>query len=216
MNKFESPQEDKQPADFEKEAVEFESAIADARSFEDLYAALEKAGVIEGSQRTYTAAEIRSDIELAVNSIRAHRSEELVKTKDIPLVKSITRAHGIRDKVIELIDEERDTKTSAEERKERGVLDYESMTLAQLQKDPVAAKVLQQKALEYLKTQDKEWFEKNYNGTLDDEGYLMEKDGRALTTPMQNIGGEGLILVMQETKRELLKDPRFIQPREGI
>ncbi len=50
--------------------------------------------------------------------------------------------------------------------------------------------MLEERSLEFLKTQDREYFEREFTGELDKEGYLIRKDGgRPNTKPSQNIGG---------------------------
>ncbi|GEM_PF-6701884 len=93
---------------------------------------------------------------------------------------------------------------------------YENMTPDQLEKDPVASKVLQQKALDYLRTQDKEWFKREYTGEITADGFLVDKKGATNTKPFQSIGGAGFLQVIENTKRELLNDPSFVQPRDGM
>jgi hypothetical protein len=96
------------------------------------------------------------------------------------------------------------------------VADFESMTADQLEHDPVAAEVLQKKALEYLKTQDKEWFDREYTGELTPDGFLIPKvEGAVGTKPFQSVSGDGFLWVIEQTKKELLNDPEFVQPRDG-
>ena len=93
-------------------------------------------------------------------------------------------------------------------------VDYANMTSDQLEKDPVASKILQKKALEYLKTQDMEWFDREFTGEMTEDGYLVDKKGAANTKPFQSIGGgDSFIWVIENTKKELLNDPDFVQPR---
>jgi hypothetical protein len=95
------------------------------------------------------------------------------------------------------------------------IIDYESMGEKEILENPVTEEVLQRKALEFLKTKDKKWFEREYTGELDAGGYLIDKKGKALTKPWQNIGSMGYVEIIQEVKRELLNDPNFIQPPHG-
>jgi len=107
MNKFEGVP-DKQPADFEREFVDFEQEIASVQSFPELYAILEDARVIEGSKETYTAEEIKASIETMLKDARICRLEgkEMEPAARRPMIQNITKAHGIRKKVIELLDKE--------------------------------------------------------------------------------------------------------------
>jgi len=65
---------------------------------------------------------------------------------------------------------------------------YENMNFEELRKDSVAGPILEKNALEILQTKDKEYFNREFTGELDEQGYLVRKsDGRALTKPSQNI-----------------------------
>lgn len=81
---------------------------------------------------------------------------------------------------------------------------YSLMNFNELEKDPTAGPILQKKCLEYLKTQDKEWFEQEYTGELDEEGCLIPRseNGGHSTFPSQNITA-GIPWVEEETKKEL-------------
>jgi hypothetical protein len=73
-----------------------------------------------------------------------------------------------------------------------------------LYKDPVAKDILEKVSLEYLQTQDKEYFDREFTGELDTEGYLIKKDGsNSNTTPSMNITGKGMQWVMEKVKAEL-------------
>jgi len=82
---------------------------------------------------------------------------------------------------------------------------HESMSFQELEKDEVAGPILQKKALEYLKEHDTEYFERDFTGNLDEEGYLVKKDGQTSSTkPSMNIGGgEAMERVVEMTKEEL-------------
>lgn len=67
-------------------------SIAEAQSFDELYQSLNSLGEIRGSRGSFTAAELASLIDL----VRTHKL-------DISL---ITRAEGIREKVVELLEKE--------------------------------------------------------------------------------------------------------------
>ncbi len=84
---------------------------------------------------------------------------------------------------------------------------YESMDFDQLQADPIAGPVLQEVALEYLKTQDREYFEREFTGELDEDGYLIPKglNHNSNTKPSHNIGSAGMDWVMEKTKVALEK-----------
>ena len=98
------------------------------------------------------------------------------------------------------------TKTAEEHREKAGKY-YDSVknVFSGLEGDPARESLLQQKALEYLKTEDAEYFNREFSGELDEEGYLYKKDGTTSNTkPSQNIGG-GLAMekVMQMVRAEL-------------
>lgn len=82
---------------------------------------------------------------------------------------------------------------------------YQTMSYEELEADPVAEPILQQKALEYLRAKDKEYFERNFTGAFDSEGYLIKKGsaGSGSIKPSQSIGDAGLQEVLENTKREL-------------
>ncbi len=68
--------------------------------------------------------------------------------------------------------------------------------------------VFQKQMLEYLKTEDTEWFEGKYNGDTDDEGYLFLKDGtNSNSLPSQNTSSQNAMRkVVQMTKDILSKE----------
>jgi hypothetical protein len=81
---------------------------------------------------------------------------------------------------------------------------YSSMGFDELAADPVSGPVLQQKALEYLKTQDKDFFEREYTGELDSDGYMIPKNGELATIkPGMSITGKGMQWVADRVKEEL-------------
>jgi hypothetical protein len=212
------PQErEKQPADFERELKEFEQAISSAEDFDELYAAIDKAEVVEEFEKTYTAEEIKASIEFVLTSLQGKKTADLSEVEDARGINLIPNDYGIRNKVIELITRERNSHDRFEfgessKDKNKGP-DYESMSLEELEVDPVAAKVLNQKAFEYLKAHDPEWREIDFGGWPDDE----EKVSGSFEMYIQYIpGGEELRQVMEETKRTLLKRPRFIQPPRSL
>lgn len=82
-------------------------------------------------------------------------------------------------------------------------IDYNSMDFTQLEADPVAGPVLQEKALQFLRTEDSEFFNREFSGELDDDGYLTKKDGTSSNTkPSQNITG-GMQRVVEMTQEAL-------------
>tara|TARA_Y100000310_G_scaffold81278_1_gene77881 strand:- start:1333 stop:1602 length:270 start_codon:yes stop_codon:yes gene_type:complete len=74
----------------EESEISPDEAIAAANTFEALYDALRAVGEIEGSSKTYDAEEL---IELIRDFQEGNR-----------LINEITRTHGLRNKVSELID----------------------------------------------------------------------------------------------------------------
>jgi hypothetical protein len=98
----------KTPEQFGKEVVDLEVGIAGARNFDELYEHLLKAQVIEGSDKTYTFLEIYEQIEHVRSLIRKKKDfpygSEL--TEIFPSILKITRAHNLRIKAIELLQEE--------------------------------------------------------------------------------------------------------------
>lgn len=84
---------------------------------------------------------------------------------------------------------------------------YDTMSFSDLEQDPMAGPILQQKALEVLKTDDKEWFDSEYTGELDERGYLVKKNETgASTMPSMNIsGGKVMEKVLELTRAELKK-----------
>ncbi|OGN05429.1 MAG: hypothetical protein A3B99_01130 [Candidatus Yanofskybacteria bacterium RIFCSPHIGHO2_02_FULL_44_12b] len=70
---------------------------------------------------------------------------------------------------------------------------------------PAYKKIMEAKSLEYLKTKAKEYFEREFSGELDKDGYLMKKDGTSSNTkPSQNIGGgKALQWVLDAAQDEL-------------
>lgn len=82
---------------------------------------------------------------------------------------------------------------------------YESMSFEDMLKDPVAAQIVEQKSFEYLRNEESDHFDREFSGELDNEGYLLKKDGtNSNTKPSQNIGG-GIAMqkVMDMVKAEL-------------
>lgn len=80
----------------------------------------------------------------------------------------------------------------------------ESDSFESFYKDPVAKNTLEKVALEYLRTQDRVYFDREFTGELDSEGYLIRRDGGKPTTkPSMNITGKGIKLVIEKVKSEL-------------
>jgi hypothetical protein len=77
----------------------------------------------------------------------------------------------------------------------------------QFDNNPEAKEILEKVSLEYLTIQDKEYFDREFTGELDSEGYLIPKDGSfAGTKPSMNIGGgQAMQWVIERVKAELDK-----------
>ena len=80
---------------------------------------------------------------------------------------------------------------------------YESMSLEEMIADPVAGPIFEQKALEYLMETNK-FFKDEYTGEMDEDGYLIKKDGTTGPKASQNIsGGKVAMDVMERVRAEL-------------
>ena len=80
---------------------------------------------------------------------------------------------------------------------------FEAMSYADFEQDPVYGPVLQEMALVYLQNIDKDFFTREYSGERDENGYLKKKDGtNSNTLPSQNITS-GMALVVEMTKQRL-------------
>ncbi|HRH24641.1 MAG TPA: hypothetical protein PK109_03595 [Candidatus Paceibacterota bacterium] len=83
---------------------------------------------------------------------------------------------------------------------------YEDLSFEQMESHEVYGPIFQQAALNYLKSADSEYFNREFSGELDSEGYLLRKDGtNSNTRPSQNISGFGLKVVESATKEEIGK-----------
>lgn len=64
--------------------------------------------------------------------------------------------------------------------------------------------VLQEKALEYLKNKDSDWFYSRFSGEVSSEGYLLDNDGNETNfLPSQNLGGPAYGEVIREVANVL-------------
>lgn len=80
----------------------------------------------------------------------------------------------------------------------------EAMTFEEVEGDPVYGPVLQQKALEYLQTEQSDFFEREFTGEVDADGYLVRRDGvNPNTKPSQNISGPAVERVLEMLKMEI-------------
>ncbi len=83
---------------------------------------------------------------------------------------------------------------------------YEDMTYEEMKADPAGAKLVDELALEYLKTEDKEWFDGAYTGELDAEGQLIPIPGHELASPIKpemTLSDKGMQWVLQKAKEKL-------------
>lgn len=102
------------PENFGDEARDFENGIRFAGNFDDLYEVLQDAQVIEGDEKTYTFQEIKDSIEKVRETIERSVTGggRIEKVHQIPLVVLLPSAHGLREKVIELLQKEKDELSS--------------------------------------------------------------------------------------------------------
>ncbi len=91
-----------QPEDFGKEVESLELEIKSAKSYEELYEALEKAQVVEGSQKTYSVEELRGLIEEYRDGFKFNAMRRTREGDHEQRINKITNTLGIRDKVISL------------------------------------------------------------------------------------------------------------------
>lgn len=76
-----------------------EKLIADATTFEELYAVIDQIGDIQGSSQAYTPEELKK----IISDVQSYPI----------LIKNVTNTHGLRKKVMELMDQ-KDKKESSE------------------------------------------------------------------------------------------------------
>ena len=81
---------------------------------------------------------------------------------------------------------------------------YDAMDFSELEADAVAGPVLQEMALNHLKETQPEYFDREFTGELDPEGYLYLKSGSyPITRPSQNISAD--VNIVAEMTRAALK-----------
>lgn len=95
---------------------EYDHAIGSAESFEDVVDAIEEYGPLEGSQKTYTRDELKEQVRLVQEKAQHHavinpderdyRSKENEQLFETGNLQFVTNTHGLRDKLIELTEEE--------------------------------------------------------------------------------------------------------------
>ena len=155
-----------------------QDAINKAENFDELYVILDQIKELQGTKKTYTASELKDIIE----QVRGGVMDSV----------HVTRAGGLRGKVEKLLNI-----------KDINLADNDGFFA--FKGDPVACDVLERVSLEYLKTQDKAYFDREYTGELDDGGFLIRKDGgKPLEKPSMNIGGgKAMQWVIEKVKAEL-------------
>lgn len=95
---------------------EYDRAIESADSFDDVVEAIEEHGPVEGSQKTYPRDELKEQVRLVQEKAQHHavvdpdereytskENEMLFETGNLQYV---TNTHGLRDKLIELTENE--------------------------------------------------------------------------------------------------------------
>ncbi len=81
---------------------------------------------------------------------------------------------------------------------------FEDMTFEQMESHPEYGPLFQDAALQFLKDKDPEYFNREFSGERDSDGYLFRKDGtNSNTRPSQNISGPGIKIVEAITKEEI-------------
>ncbi len=84
--------------------------------------------------------------------------------------------------------------------------DFDAMDFNELEADQTAGPVLQAQALQYLRTEQSDYFKREFNGELDADGYLVKTDGTPSNTkPSQNIGGGRAMDEVVRMTKEALK-----------
>ncbi|MFA5961397.1 MAG: hypothetical protein WC848_01800 [Parcubacteria group bacterium] len=79
--------------------------------------------------------------------------------------------------------------------------------LLRMEDDPQFNQILQEESLDWLKTQNKEYFNREFTGALDEKGYLIGKDVDSSTKPFQNIGGgKPMLEVLEHAKKRFVRE----------
>lgn len=86
-----------------QEGIESKKLIAGAKSFEELYCILDQIGEVPGSQKVYSAARLKEKIEEVKKILEQIPQDERKEYFHGSLLDGITRTHGLRDKVRELL-----------------------------------------------------------------------------------------------------------------
>ncbi|MBI5254273.1 hypothetical protein HY932_00635 [Candidatus Falkowbacteria bacterium] len=76
--------------------------IREAKDFEGLFETLDFAQSLQGSDKTYLAKDLKFKINTARRAIEVYPMDPQDIVENLPVLKSITRACGLRDKVVEL------------------------------------------------------------------------------------------------------------------
>ncbi len=76
--------------------------------------------------------------------------------------------------------------------------------LQELEDNPEHNKILQEESLKYLKEKESQWFYSEYSGEVDDEGYLLDKNGsKTGFLPSHCIGAGGYAEVVRATQERI-------------
>ncbi|MAZ40998.1 hypothetical protein CL654_02685 [bacterium] len=82
----------------------------------------------------------------------------------------------------------------------------EKMSIEDVKSHPNFDEILQEKALEYLKNKDSDWFYSRFSGEVSSEGYLLDNDGNETNwLPSQNLGGPAYVEVIKKVRDALGK-----------
>lgn len=83
-------------------------------------------------------------------------------------------------------------------------LDIDKLSFDEMTRHPVARSVLDEEALRYLKNDQADYLYSRYNGRVDENGYLLDKNGRVTATlPIQCIGGREMNMIEQRVRDRL-------------
>ena len=201
---------------FQDEFEDFEFEIRTAREFDELFAVLEAAQVIEGNQRTYSSAMLEGVIKSLIQPARENDFEDFLSRFN-GVIELVPEDHGIRGKVIELL--QRESKAAERERRQQEGRDevdgetlefvqeavppdYAEMSLEELSRDKEAAPILLRKMKEFYQVSDNSLEAVNDFGDED----VFSAALKLIRSPADHRQ------IMQLVKRELLNNPNYTQP----
>ena len=201
---------------FQDEFEDFEWEIRTAREFDELFAALETARVIEGSKQTYPSDILENIIKSLISPARENDFEDFL-SRFRGVIELVPEDHGIRAKVIELL--QRESKAVERERRQQEDLDeakgetlefvqeavppdYAEMSLEELSRDKEAAPILLRKMREFYQISDSDLGAANNFG--DEDAFAAALN--LIRSPADHRQ------IMQLVKRELLNNPNYTQP----